>query len=648
MQAGTFSGSGASLTSIPNSALNNSSITVTAGTGLSGGGAVALGGTVTLTNAGVTSITTNTGLSANVAATGAVTITNTGVTSLVAGSNISLSGSTGAVTIGVTGTVAAATTATNLAGGAAGSIPYQTASGATSMLATGSGVLVGGTTPSWSTAPSLTGTNFTGIPNGALSNSSITVTAGTGMSGGGTVALGGTVTLTNAGVTSLAGTTNQVTVSGSTGAITISLPQNINSGAAPTFAGTNFTSIPNGALTNSSITVNGTAIALGASGTVTAAAGTLTGSTLNSTVTASSLTSVGTLTSLAVNAGGVANSATATATMYQNSQALSFVPSNVAGSFNPLVAAGDGTLIASGASIGTGVLTLVPWSSTNVGIRIAGSGTITMTGTTNTGVLNATNSGAGQALTATSTGSTASLIITDTGTNGANLKFVGNGATTPNKTIRVNAGNMQFVNSAYSAVIATLTDAGDFSVTGNFTASASIYGTNVVAGPSGSGQIILNSGDATHTGYLAFFAPNTNRQAYIGYSASTGTGDSGTLGYVAGTHSFSGNVALPTGYIQKSNAVFAAAGTTQGTATVLNREINVISSGTGGVLLPASVGTTFIVINYSGVAITVYPTSGAQIDSLGTNAGFALANGAKIMFVHCQTTQYATLNATYA
>ena len=66
-------------------------------------------------------------------------------------------------------------------------------------------------------------------------------------------------------------------------------------------------SIANNKLSNSSITVNGTAIALGASGTVTAAAGTLTGTTLNSTVVTSSLTSVGTLGSLAVT-----NSITAT------------------------------------------------------------------------------------------------------------------------------------------------------------------------------------------------------------------------------------------------------------------------------------------------------------------------------------------------
>jgi hypothetical protein len=43
------------------------------------------------------------------------------------------------------------------------------------MLATGTGVLVGGVTPSYSTTPTLTGTNITGIPNGGLLNSSITI-----------------------------------------------------------------------------------------------------------------------------------------------------------------------------------------------------------------------------------------------------------------------------------------------------------------------------------------------------------------------------------------------------------------------------------------------------------------------------------------
>jgi hypothetical protein len=58
---------------------------------------------------------------------------------------------------------------------------------------------------------------------------------------------------------------NTLTLSGS-----YTLNQSVASGASPSFLGTNFTSIPNSALTNSSITVNGSTIALGGSATITA------------------------------------------------------------------------------------------------------------------------------------------------------------------------------------------------------------------------------------------------------------------------------------------------------------------------------------------------------------------------------------------
>lgn len=74
----------------------------------------------------------------------------------------------------------------------------------------------------------------------------------------------------------------------------------------------------NGALTNSTVNINGTVIALGDTATVTAAAGTLTGGTLAAGVTASSLTSVGTLSTLTVSGaltyGGVTLSAVVTGT----------------------------------------------------------------------------------------------------------------------------------------------------------------------------------------------------------------------------------------------------------------------------------------------------------------------------------------------
>ena len=61
---------------VTNSQLVNDSVTVSAGTGMSGGGSCDLGSTVTLNNVGVTSLIGGTGISVD-QATGAVTVTNT-------------------------------------------------------------------------------------------------------------------------------------------------------------------------------------------------------------------------------------------------------------------------------------------------------------------------------------------------------------------------------------------------------------------------------------------------------------------------------------------------------------------------------------------------------------------------------------------
>ena len=109
------------------------------------------------------------------------------------------------------------------------------------------------------------------IGNSQLTNSSITINGSTVSLGGSTTVtatatnalaigtgLSGTsydgstaVTIANAGVLSITGTALQITASASTGAVTLSLPQSINSGAAPTFLGTNFTG-------TASININGT------------------------------------------------------------------------------------------------------------------------------------------------------------------------------------------------------------------------------------------------------------------------------------------------------------------------------------------------------------------------------------------------------
>jgi hypothetical protein len=96
--------------------LANASLTVN-------GTAIALGGsgTVTATATGTLTIGSGLGGTSYNGSTG-VTITNTGVTSIVAGTNIAVSGATGAVTVSVTGTVPTATTAATVTTAAQGNI----------------------------------------------------------------------------------------------------------------------------------------------------------------------------------------------------------------------------------------------------------------------------------------------------------------------------------------------------------------------------------------------------------------------------------------------------------------------------------------------------------------------------------------------
>ena len=155
VDATIFYGSGAGLTSVPNGALANSAVTVTAGTGMSGGGSVSLGGSVTLTNAGVTSLTGGGGVTVS-GATGAVTLgstaTSANTASAIVARDISGNFTAGTITAALTGT---ASKATHVAGGAAWQVHYQSAADTTAFVAAGTtGQILTATTggaPTWAT-----------------------------------------------------------------------------------------------------------------------------------------------------------------------------------------------------------------------------------------------------------------------------------------------------------------------------------------------------------------------------------------------------------------------------------------------------------------------------------------------------------------
>jgi hypothetical protein len=324
-------------------------------------------------------------------------------------------------------------------------------------------------------------------------------------------------------------------------------------------------------------------------------------------------------------------------------------------------------------------------------ITVADATKLPLTGGTLTGNLNVTTSG-----------SSTSILITDTGANGANIKLVGNGATTPIKYVRSQNGNFQVLNDAYSTPILTVTDAGALTVpgivtapsftgnlTGNLTGYKNVDNTNEMTLANGfaGGQLNMNYRGAsgaitqvnvwngiTASGVLAKIVAlnidasgNTTGNAATATSAQTVTNAAqpaitsvGTLTSlnVAGAITSTTNITATgnvTGrfVISSVSPSLAAAGSTQGNGASITNQITVISTATAGtaqaVVLPVPVaGQTCILINTTGVTISVFPSASVAIDALGLNAAYSLGPNARLMFVATTTSQWYTMTGVYA
>ena len=231
INAGTIGNTGATLTGTLSTASQPNITTLAGVTSIGASGSTTLTGT--LSTATQNSVTTMTGLTS----LGTAGVTTTAAGNFVITGCLTVNGTTTTINNTIQETTEYvqtidATTVRAVTLGNTGATLTGTLSTASQTNITAVGTLTAGAI----------GTGFTAIPNSALANSSITVTAGTGMSGGGAVSLGGTVTLTNAGVTSAVAGTG-VGVSGATGAVTISIGQAVGTGNSPTFAGISVPSI---------------------------------------------------------------------------------------------------------------------------------------------------------------------------------------------------------------------------------------------------------------------------------------------------------------------------------------------------------------------------------------------------------------------
>jgi hypothetical protein len=138
---------------------------------------------------------------------------------------------------------------------------------------------------------------------------------------------------------------------------------------------------------------------------------------------------------------------------------------------------------------------------------------------------------------------------------------------------------------------------------------------------------LLNGGGSS-SGYAGFYSPSGTRVGFIGAATTYGTGDNGTLPYVAGMHSFTGRAntvpvtvafsTTPTFDSSLSNTIFFGTMTANVTSMTISNpvdgaqlQIRFVQDGTGGrtVTLPSNVQVsgslntaantvTWLVLNY--------------------------------------------------
>ena len=189
-------------------------------------------------------------------------------------------------------------------------------------------------------------------------------------------------------------------------------------------------------------------------------------------------------------------------------------------------------------------------------------------------------------------------------------------------------------------------------VTINLTTDPSINGTNFTNIPN---SALTNNSVTIGTTNIPLGGSAT---VLTGLTSVTSTNFYGTFngdisgGTVTGDIVYQGDVTIQNNLYRSVLTGISATGTTLGTATVLVKDINVVSTvalNTGVSLQAEVAGLEVIVMNMGANDLRVYPSSAAaKIDSLALGAAFTLPVGAKIMFICVSATQWYTLNATYA
>ena len=143
--------------------------------------------------------------------------------------------------------------------------------------------------------------------------------------------------------------------------------------------------------------------------------------------------------------------------------------------------------------------------------------------------------------------------------------------------------------------------------------------------------------------YIANGDGTTKQVVFVeDYAAGTGAANPNRVDHAVAADSLTTGATID-GMIQSSAISVAVAGSTQSTATTLTKDVNVITSGSGGIRLPAAVnGKTVTVINKLTVSIKIYPPTSGYIDTLEQNAALSMAGLSSMVFVATSASQWST------
>ena len=182
----------------------------------------------------------------------------------------------------------------------------------------------------------------------------------------------------------------------------------------------------------------------------------------------------------------------------------------------------------------------------------------------------------------------------------------------------------------------------------NITANSGIFTGN------GSGLTSLTGANVSGAVALATNATSANAVAGANVSGTVASATSAASATIAGTVTTAAQpniTSVGTLLVHSSTDSISAAGTTQGTATLLSSEINrvtVVSTNTGVKLPNAQGGLMIFVTNTSANALKVYPNTSDQINTLTVNIAFTHPAGATLQYICTNADNWYTVGATYA